>query len=687
MRLLIVLVFIGFKVSLYGQSLFKSTSPLDLRLVSSKDSTVELKLNVKDIKVIDAVKIGNRLELMFDQTLPPNFSTELTKSVPLLTEVSFVPETNSLIFNFVENSFISVMQNNNIVSITASKILDSKFKVLEASLSKGLFKSNVLDLRFDISEEPFYYLEKISDQEYDLIIKNAAKDDSIPSSILSANPTDHIKAVRFKDDSSNLVVKIFTTSPLNLGAIYDNGRLYAGDVSNLPSALTTRAQPKPQQEDQQIVDGVIGSTKKYTGKLISLDLQDTDITNALRIIAEVSNLNIVTTSDVTGKVTLRLIDVPWDQALDVILRSNGLDKVQEGNVVRISPVDRLKREREALKQAKQAEEELEPLQIKYIRVSYAKASALKPILETVISDRGSITFDERTNQLIIKDIERGIKNVTELIKRLDLRTPQVMLETIILEADRNFTRSLGMNFGFNYLASSATGNPLGINFPNSIDFGIGSNFPVAGSSGQGLINLIFGSADGTKSLSSIISAFEQDGLARIISRPTLVTTNNSKATIEATEVIRIRRNQGGNQVVIGQGGSANTGTAADEVKVGIKLTMTPQASPDYWVLLDIAAESSSFGSKVVDNVPSTVERKANSTVLVSSGQTFVLGGIYKITDGSSVSGLPFLKDIPVLGYAFRSHEVRGADEELVFIITPRIVEGSFDDAAMTTNYD
>ncbi len=687
MRLLIVLVFIGFKVSLYGQNLFKSTSPLDLRLVSSKDSTVELKLNVKDIKVIDAVKIGNRLELMFDQTLPPNFSTELTKSVPLLTEVSFVPETNSLIFNFVENSFISVMQNNNTVSITASKILDSKFKVLEASLSKGLFKSNVLDLRFDISEEPFYYLEKISDQEYDLIIKNAAKDDSIPSSILSANPTDHIKAVRFKDDSSNLVVKIFTTSPLNLGAIYDNGRLYAGDVSNLPSALTTRAQPKPQQEDQEIVDGVIGSTKKYTGKLISLDLQDTDITNALRIIAEVSNLNIVTTSDVTGKVTLRLIDVPWDQALDVILRSNGLDKVQEGNVVRISPVDRLKREREALKQAKQAEEELEPLQIKYIRVSYAKASALKPILETVISDRGSITFDERTNQLIIKDIERGIKNVTELIKRLDLRTPQVMLETIILEADRNFTRSLGMNFGFNYLASSATGNPLGINFPNSIDFGIGSNFPVAGSSGQGLINLIFGSADGTKSLSSIISAFEQDGLARIISRPTLVTTNNSKATIEATEVIRIRRNQGGNQVVIGQGGSANTGTAADEVKVGIKLTMTPQASPDYWVLLDIAAESSSFGSKVVDNVPSTVERKANSTVLVSSGQTFVLGGIYKITDGSSVSGLPFLKDIPVLGYAFRSHEVRGADEELVFIITPRIVEGSFDDAAMTTNYD
>ena len=185
--------------------------------------------------------------------------------------------------------------------------------------------------------------------------------------------------------------------------------------------------------DEELGD-YFDADQKYSGRLISLDLQDTEIDNALRIIAEVSNLNIIASDEVTGKVTLRLIDVPWDQALDVILKTNGLDKVQEGNVVRIAPVEKLRAEREALKQAQQAEEELEPLKVQYIRVSYAKAADLTPLVESVLTERGIVAYDERSNQLIVKDIGKGLGNVTKLVEKLDLRTPQVLIETQIVEA-------------------------------------------------------------------------------------------------------------------------------------------------------------------------------------------------------------------------------------------------------------
>src|SRR5262249_46741754 len=153
----------------------------------------------------------------------------------------------------------------------------------------------------------------------------------------------------------------------------------------------------------------------------------------LRIIAEVSNLNIIASDDVTGKVTLRLIDVPWDQALDVILKTNGLDEVTEGNVIRIAPIDKLRQEREALRESEKAKQLLERLTVEYIRVSYARANELKEQVEGVLSERGSISVDERTNQLIIKDVADGHTAARELLKRLDLRTPQVLLETQIVE--------------------------------------------------------------------------------------------------------------------------------------------------------------------------------------------------------------------------------------------------------------
>jgi type IV pilus assembly protein PilQ len=245
-------------------------------------------------------------------------------------------------------------------------------------------------------------------------------------------------------------------------------------------------------------------------------------------------------------------------------------------------------------------------------------------------------------------------------------------------------RDIGSQLGFNYVQSPQTGNATGSNFPNSIQLGGALSNPAATTTNS--IQMLLGSADGTKSLSEVVTALEQEGTVRIISRPAVATTNNKPAVIKSIEKIRIRLPQGGVSVATGQGASAaGQGNAATEtIEIGIVLTVTPQASPDYYVLLDMDAKSSTLGNQSVDGIPSEVERSARSSVLISSGQTFALGGIYKTTDQTDLNGLPFFKDIPVFGTFFRRANGNNRDEELLFFVTPRIVEGSFDDASMKT---
>ena len=598
---------------------------------------------------------------------------------------------------------------------------DAVAELSSVQITKAKHKGNMVVAR--LSDLPEFELKQSAPSEYVLTLKDAALAPGAGETQVASNNSGSIRSVRPVNKGRDLILRIFAQPEANLVAHAEGASIYVSDDVNLDDSLLMRAQANPEKAEEAAANAdakteaksdakadagaaastgegetktvsnsdlsaLLGADSQYSGRLISLDLQDTDIDNALRIIAEVSNLNIIASDDVTGKVTLRLIDVPWDQALDVILKTNGLDKVQEGNVVRIAPVERLRQEREALKQAQQAEEELEQLQVKYLRISYAKASAIKPILDSVVSERGSIAFDERTNQIIVKDIRKGIKNVVELVKKLDLRTPQVLLETQIVEASRGFSRDLGAELGGSFIASPETGNATGWNFPNSVGIGGG----LAPGSNQfssfipqnvgSAISMIFDSADGTRSLAARLTAYEQDGKVKVVSRPSVATTNNTQAAIEAVTVVRIKKPSGGTTVQTGSGSSSSDGSATEQIRVGIKLTVTPQASPDYFVLLDVAAESSTLTGDQVEGVPNTVERKANSSVLVSSGQTFAMGGIYKTTDTDTLTGVPFLKDIPVLGTFFRSSSVRGNDEELLFFITPRIVEGSFDDASM-----
>jgi type IV pilus assembly protein PilQ len=198
----------------------------------------------------------------------------------------------------------------------------------------------------------------------------------------------------------------------------------------------------------------------FAGQRISLDFKDADIQNVLRVLADVSGLNIIATDDVKGKVTLHLTDVPWDQALDLVMRSNRLEMLQEGNVVRISTVNRLKEEREALRAAQDAERELEPLRVRYVRVNYARADdSLIDKVKGVLTDRGSVTFDERTNTVIVRDISRGVEDASELVRQLDVQSPQVLIEANIVEATESFARALGIQWGYQYNQGPLTGNP------------------------------------------------------------------------------------------------------------------------------------------------------------------------------------------------------------------------------------
>jgi type IV pilus assembly protein PilQ len=701
-----------------------STQGLGIKVLDSTDSAVTFELSGSEF-TSEVLSNPNRLVLdLSGKTLERN-ETKENLNIPFVERIRLGthPDKTRVVFDLQDGVTGEVRKSDKGVIVTFKKAdfaptservasqslvpleaiptTDDIAKLSSVEITKAKQKGNMVVAR--MSSIPEFNLTQTAPSEYVLKIKDAVIAQGADKTQVAPPGSGSIRSVRPVSKGRDLLLRIFAQPEASLTAHAENGSIYVTDEINLDDQLLIRAQANPKELDavakapeaieNDDLAALLGGASQYTGRLISLDLQDTDIDNALRIIAEVSNLNIIASDDVTGKVTLRLIDVPWDQALDVILKTNGLDKVQEGNVIRIAPIERLRQEREALKQARQAEDELEPLQVQYVRVSYAKASAIKPILDSVVTERGSIAFDERTNQIIVKDIRKGIKNVVELIKKLDLRTPQVLLETQIVEAKRDFIRDLGAELGGSFISSPETGNATGWNFPNSINIG-GSGTGVSfgdiptfssfiPSNTGSAISMIFDSADGARSLAARLTAYEQDGIARIVSRPSVATTNNTQASIEAVEVLRIKKPSGGTTVQTGSGSSyGSDGSATEQIRLGIKLTVTPQASPDYFVLLDIAAESSTLGANEVEGIPSTIERKANSSVLVSSGQTFAMGGIYKVNDNQSLTGVPFLKDIPVLGTFFRSSALRNSDEELLFFITPRIVEGSFDDASM-----
>ena len=419
-------------------------------------------------------------------------------------------------------------------------------------------------------------------------------------------------------------------------------------------------------------DPSLSPEKKYTGQKLSLEFKDADIKNVLRLLAEVSGKNIVVTDDVNRKVTIRLMEVPWDQAMDLLINTNGLDKEEVGNVIRISTAGRLKSERDALAAAKKSEENLEPLETAYLTVNYARVikgkddkdvtdKDLVEKIKTVLSPRGTVVADQRTNKLIVRDIKKGIEDAESFIAKLDVRTPQVLIESNLIETTPTFSRALGVEMEALFNAGrvrTSTRFPAGAPFE-------GSPQPTPETNQLIIPNTGFRFGYFGNNVTSILSAAEAEGNVKIISRPSVVTLNNVESMIESANIIRVRTQP----ATVGEAGSVI------EIRAGIILTVTPQVSADGFVLLRIAVKSSTldFG-RVVENIPQENTREAKANVLVRDGETVVIGGILRDESSSSDSGIPYLKDIPVLGWLFKKASWQKDFQELVVFITPRIIE-------------
>ena len=474
-----------------------------------------------------------------------------------------------------------------------------------------------------------------------------------------------------------------------------------------PEAAAPAVAAEPHTSDGP--EGGVAAKKLYYGQPISLDLKDADVHNVLRLLADVSGLNIVATDDVKGSITLRLNDIPWDQALDIILQTQNLENVHEGNVVRISTVKRLREEREELQRAQRAAQIVEPLHVAYIQVNYAKAKKLGELMlgqerggergrgnrgdsqqeDGILTSRGSVMVDEFTNMLIVRDIDRGVRNARELVRRLDVQIPQVLIESNIVEATTDFARELGVQWGYNANIGPQTGTSTGANFPGTVGFGgsglgAGSGVPflvdfpaktVAPGLGSAL-DLALGSLNGAYSLDLRLTALEQKGVGRIISRPRVVTLNNVAATIQSLTILRVRLPSTGTVVNTGAGGNAGTATTATEkIETGITLEVTPQVSSDGFVLLDMFAKSSQADfSRTVDNIPTEITRQATSHVLVRDGQTVVLGGIYRDTANDNENGVPWFMNIPAIGWLFKTESKTKRREDLLVFLTPRVLK-------------
>lgn len=416
-------------------------------------------------------------------------------------------------------------------------------------------------------------------------------------------------------------------------------------------------------EEGGLIDG-----KEYRGRRVSLDFKDVAIADVLRLIAEVSDLNIIAGDEVSGNVTIRLVDVPWDQALDVILMTKGLGFVRVGNVLRIAPADVIKAEEEVRLQERRNKEKLEDLEVKLLPVNYGTAKDLEQLVRRLLSARGTVNLDQRTNTLIIKDISSVIDEATALVAAIDTQTPQVMIEAKIVEANLDFSRELGSVWGIqtNQFVDAFDGDTL------RTDLG-SEDLTFIDDNGLSFANPISAVPNGLATFGALIldqdfrvdaqiQAAEATGDGKVISSPRIVTLDNKEASIKQGVSIPFQTFEGGD-------------ARLEFIDAVLSLTVTPHITADQSIIMQIEVTRNAPDSTVPTPTgsPAISRNVAETNTLVKDGQTLVLGGIYTISKSQRESRVPYLHRIPVIGNMFKNREVLDSRKELLVFVTPRIV--------------
>ena len=454
----------------------------------------------------------------------------------------------------------------------------------------------------------------------------------------------------------------------------------SGLSASVAQATSSAAQPattirQPQAPAQPELGTPRGGERKFSGHPVSLDFQGADLRAVLRTFAEISGLNIVIDPAVTGTVDVALRDVPWDQALDIILAANKLGYLIDGTIVRIAPLTVLAEEQTQRRKVGEEQALAGELRVLTHKLSYAKAEELQGLLtKSALSQRGTVQIDPRTNTLIITDLADRLATASDLIAKLDLAQPQVEIEARIVQTSKNYARALGVQWGFGGAISPALGNTTNLAFPNSGTLSGAVGGTVGGPGGQptavnlgvggapNAVNLALGSINGAFNLDVALTALEASGNGRLLSTPRVTTQNNIPA--EMTQGVQIPIQTVSNNTV--------TVTFRD---AALTLKVTPQITAANTVIMQIAVENSQADfSRAVNGIPPINTQRANTSVLVNDGATTVIGGVYVTNQQNQNDRTPGVSRIPLLGWLFRRDSVNDTSTELLIFITPRIIK-------------
>jgi type IV pilus assembly protein PilQ len=435
--------------------------------------------------------------------------------------------------------------------------------------------------------------------------------------------------------------------------------------------------------------------KEYRGERLTLNFQDIETRAVLQLLAETSGQNIVVSDTVQGNVTLRLQNVPWDQALDIVMRTKGLDKRQEGNVIYVAPAEELAAREKQMLESQKSLTELSPVRTEYLQVNYAKASDLASLIKSqgkgsLLSDRGSLAIDERTNTLLLQDTADRLADIRRLVQTLDIPVKQVLIEARIVIVNDDFSRELGVRFGGAFVGNYGSNDGLMYVSNSGLNSADGDRGPIISPNGPGgvgidgnqvatgldryLVNLPIANPAGRLAMTLLdsdyvvdleITAAQREGRGEVVSAPRVITANGKEAVIEQGTEIPYQE-------------SASSGATTTQFKKAVlSLKVTPQITPDDRVILDLTVSKDSVGqilpSATGGSVPSIDTREITTQVLVNDGQTVVLGGILETERRDTVNKVPFLGDVPGLGWLFRSKGKTDNKDELLIFVTPKIL--------------
>lgn len=441
------------------------------------------------------------------------------------------------------------------------------------------------------------------------------------------------------------------------------------------------AEPAAQEKKPSFIPEkktIVGGEQKFGGEILSLRFKDADLRDVVLYLADFAGLNVIFDPEVRGTVTCNLQDVPWDQALEIVLRQNKMGKAIEGNVLRIAPINSLIREEDDQRKLRESREMAGPVQVKTFTLSYSKAKDVMTLLRSRLSTQGEMIVDERTNTLLITEVKDKLDLIEKLIAVVDTPTPQVAIEARIVEATSSFTRNLGIQWGWKAVADSYYGNSTSLNFPNSISVdgamipqgtttnGIGGplggyavNLPA--SSFNTAVGVSFANVLDTFRLDMALTAMESAGTGKIISLPKITTQNNQQA-----EIIQ------GRQIPVQT--TANFTVTTRYVNAALELRVTPQITAEGTVIMTVEIQNNAADfSNLVNGIPPITTQSAKTTIMVPDGGTTVIGGIYRTEDSISRDKVPFMNQIPILGNLFKNSNRTKEQRELLIFITPRIV--------------